>query len=421
MSEEFLQYIWKYRLFHQKLYVADTGEKITILYVGEQNLDAGPDFTDTRIRIGETLWAGNCEVHLSSSDWTKHNHENDRAYDSVILHVVLKNDSKIKTIKGRTIPTIMLEYNPKIEKNYEKLLSSQLWIPCAEEICNIERLYVTQWLTKLTIERLENRSEEIINFLDKTKNNWEEAFYRFLARSFGFKVNTVPFEMLSQSIPLKILAKQKYDQYQTEALLFGQAGLLKEPTDDYSSKLLKEYHFLQKKYSLRPIETHLWKFLRIRPFNFPTIRIAQFAALIHSSSGLLSKILEADNLGTLEKLFKVSASTYWDDHFNFGHKSPKKTKTLTVDSIHLLLVNAVIPFIFVYGKIKNIPSYKDKAISFLEELPPEQNSIIRSWQKLGVEPLDAFETQAMLQLKNVYCQKKKCLVCAIGNKLISKI
>jgi hypothetical protein len=191
--------------------------------------------------------------------------------------------------------------------------------------------------------------------------------------------------------------------------------------DDYSLKLLKEYQFLQKKYSLNPIEAHLWKFLRIRPFNFPTIRIAQFAALIHSSSGLLSKILEADNLVTLEKLFKVNASTYWDDHFNFGHKSPKKTKTLTVDSIHLLLVNAVIPFIFVYGKIKNIPSYKDKAISFLEELPPEQNSIIRSWQKLGVKPLDAFETQAMLQLKNVYCQKKKCLVCAIGNKLISNI
>jgi hypothetical protein len=420
MSEEFLQYIWKYKLFSQKPYLADTGEKITILNVGVQNLDAGPDFTDTRIRIGETLWAGNCEVHLSSSDWVKHNHENDRAYDSVILHVVLNNDIEIKTLKGRTIPAITLEFNSKIEKNYEKLLKSQLWISCAEEIGKIERLYITQWLTKLTIERLENRSDEIINFLDKTKNNWEDAFYRFLARSFGFKVNTLPFEMLSQSVPLKVLAKQKHNLHQVEALLLGQSGLLKDNRDDYSRNLLREYSFLRKKYSLKPIEAHLWKFLRIRPYNFPTIRIAQFASLIHHSSGLLSKVLEADNIATLENLFKVSASTYWDNHFNFGLKSAVKPKSLTTDSIHLMLVNAVIPFIFVYGKLKNIPSYKDKAISFLEKLSPEQNNIIKGWQRLGIKPLNAFETQAMLQLKNVYCQKKNCLACAIGNKLISK-
>jgi len=421
MSEEFLQYIWKYKLFNQKQYIADTGEKITILHTGEQNLDSGPDFTDARIKIGNTLWAGNCEVHLASFDWIKHNHEKDKAYDSVILHAVLKQDAEIKTLKGRTIPTIILKYNPKIEKNYDKLLVSQLWIPCAEEIEKIERINIIQWLTKLTIERFENRSDEIINFLNKTNNNWEEAFYRFLARSFGFKVNAVPFEMLSQSVPLKILAKQQSDQNQVEALLFGQSGLLKGPLDDYTQTLLQEYLFLKKKYLLRPIDSHLWKFLRIRPYNFPTIRIAQFSSLIYNSSGLLSRILEAKNVTELENLFKISASSYWNNHFKFGHKSVNKPKNLTTDSIHLLLVNAVIPFIFVYGKIKNIPFYKDKAISLIEELPAEENSIIKGWRKLGIKPVNAFETQAMLQLKNTYCQKKRCLECAIGNKLISKI
>ncbi len=421
MSEELLQYIWKYQLFCQKTYIADTGEKIKILHIGEQNLDSGPDFTDARIQIEDTIWAGNCEVHLSSSDWIKHNHENDKAYNSVILHVVLKNDTEIKTKKGRMIPTIKLDYNLQIEENYNKLLRSERWIPCAEEIGKTERFIISQWLTKLTVERLENRSEEVINFLDKTKNNWEDAFYRFLTRSFGFKVNAVPFEMLSQSVSIKILAKQKNNLNQIEALLFGQSGLLKDPLDEYSQNLLKEYQFLQKKYALNPIEAHLWKFLRIRPFNFPTVRIAQFAALINSSSGLLSKILEAKNIIDLENLFKVSASSYWDNHFNFGLKSAIKPKILTADSIHLLLVNAVIPFIFVYGKAKNIPYYKDKAISFLEELSAEDNSIIKSWKKLGIKPKNAFETQAMLQLKNMYCQKKRCLDCAIGNKLISKI
>ncbi len=249
MNEDFLQYIWKYQLFNQKPYKADTGDKIEIIHVGEQNFNAGPDFQNVKIRIGETLWAGNCEVHLLSSDWAKHNHNNDKAYDNVILHVVLKNDTETKTSKGRVVPTIELKWDIALEKNYKSLLDSQRWVSCADQIAAVDKMYIIQWLTKLAIERLEKRSDEIISFLKKGNNNWEEAFYYFLARSFGFKVNAVPFEMLAQSLPLKILAKHKDSLFQLEALLFGQSGLIINPPDEYSDKLLTEYNFLQKKYS----------------------------------------------------------------------------------------------------------------------------------------------------------------------------
>lgn len=421
MSEEFLQYIWKYSLFSQNNYIADTGERIKILHVGEHNLAAGPDFTNAKIQIGDTLWAGNCEIHLASSDWIKHNHNIDNAYNNVILHVVIKNDSETSTSNGRIIPTIEISWDKSFEENYKRLLNSHRWVSCENYIDKVDKLYIIQWLTNLAIERLEKRSEEIISYLNKSNNNWEEGFYYFLSRSFGFKVNAVPFEMLARSLPLKILAKHKDNLHQIESLLFGQSGLINDTTDGYSRNLFTEYNFLQKKYFLKPVEPHLWKFMRLRPYNFPTIRIAQFAALINNSSHLFSKILEAENINTLENLFKATASAYWDNHYNFGHQSVNKIKILAPGSIHLLLVNTVIPFIFVYGKMKKLPDYKDKAVSFLENLKPEKNNVINKWRELGLIPLNAFETQALLQLKNEYCQIRKCLSCSIGNRLITKV
>ena len=418
MTEEFLQYVWKYALYEQKPYFSDTGEEIIIIHQGEQNFDSGPDFTNTKIKIGDTIWVGNCEVHLNTADWEKHGHTENKAYNNIILHVVAKHNNSVVINKLNPIPTIELSFDKSLIENYNSLVSSKQWVSCASKIQTIEKIKWVQWLTFLAIERLENKSVEIVQQLEKSQFHWEEAFYIFLARSFGFKVNSMPFELLAKSIPLNILGKHKNNLFQIEALFFGQSGLLENAVEDYSKALANEYIFLQKKYQLKPIEGHLWKFMRLRPYNFPTIRIAQFASLVHNSTGLFSKVIEAKNSEELQQMFTVEASDYWTDHFRFEVQSKSKVKNLTDDSIHILLINAVIPFIFVYGKLKNIAEQVDKSLEMLESLGSEQNSIIKGWDNIGFKAQNAFETQALLQLKNVYCDKKKCLNCAIGNNLI---
>lgn len=420
MTEQFLQYIWKNRLFELKTYKSNTGEDVQIIHPGEHNKDAGPDFVYAKIRMGSTLWAGNCEVHINASDWRKHKHECNEAYENVVLHVVRKNDEDIINSQGQKIPTIEISYNSDLEENYARLLSSNNWIPCESAPGQIERFYLSQWLTGVSIERLEQRSVEITRHLEKSHFNWEECFYHFLAKGFGFKVNAIPFELLAKSLPIQVLGHCKNNLKQIEALIFGQSGLISESeTDSYAASLFKEYQFLQKKYKLKPLDKHLWKFLRLRPMNFPTVRMAQFTALIHSSSHLFSKVLEAQNLEELKKLFNAMPSSYWETHYSFGIASANKAKPLANDSIELLLVNTVIPFLFVYGKSKNLEEYRDKAISLMEEIKPEKNSIIEHWKQIGVEPRNMLESQALLQLKNEYCNKQKCLQCIVGNKYIS--
>ena len=278
MSEEFLQYIWKHQLYTNKKYVSNTGDQVELIHPGDQNTNAGPDFSNARVRIANTLWAGNCEVHVSSSDWTKHAHNLDPSYKNIILHIVKKNDVEIRNSDKILIPTIELEYPVVLEEKYKDLLKSELWIPCAKEISNVQSFQLYQWLTTLSVERLEKHSTEILSLLTACNNHWEEAFYVTLAKSFGFNVNSLPFQLLAKSLPLIILAKHKENLFQLEALLFGQSGLITNPVDNYSQLLFDEYKFLQKKYGLKPIDRHLWKFLRLRPSNFPTVRIAQFAA-----------------------------------------------------------------------------------------------------------------------------------------------
>jgi hypothetical protein len=420
MTEEFLQYLWKHRLFRPKKYMANTGEPIEIIHTGEQNTNAGPDFSNVRIKIADTLWAGNCEVHVSASDWNKHDHHANPAYNNIILHVVLHNNADIRDVSGNIIPTIELEYESELEENYSTLLASELWIPCAKDIHKVQSIQLIQWLTSLSVERLEKHSVDILSQLAINQNHWEEAFYISLARSFGFGINGLPFQMLARSMPLSILSKHKNSLFQIEALLFGQSGLIVEPLDEYTEKLCKEYLFLQKKYALRPIEGHLWKYLRLRPSNFPTIRIAQFAALIHASSSLFSKILTVNELRELYALFKINTSEYWDNHFSFGKTSVVRPKQLSAASINILLINAVIPFIFVHGKLNDNQIQQNLAISFLEELPAEKNSIMEHWHDLGIVASNAFESQALIELKNSYCQNKKCLYCGIGMHVISQ-
>ncbi|MBN2518962.1 MAG: DUF2851 family protein [Bacteroidales bacterium] len=421
MSEEFLHFLWKYNLFKKESLFTQNNEKVIVLDLGVHNKNGGPDFFNARIKIGKTTWAGNIEMHLKSSDWYKHKHHVDKAYNSIILQVVHYNDKDIFRQNNQKIPTAEIKYDEKYLNKYNHLLKSKNWIPCEKEIVNIEEFVKLNWLTVLTIDRLKRKTEQIKQTFTINKNSWEETFYQHLARNFGLKLNADPFEWLAKSIPLKILAKHKNNLFQLEALLFGQAGFFEEDIEDeYFNNLKKEYIFLRKKYNLKPIEKHLWKFLRLRPSNFPTIRIAQFASLIFKSTRLFSKIIEAQNFSEIENLFHVQCLKYWDNHYVFGKISKKQKKALGNTTIHAIIINTIVPFLFFYGEMKGNEEFKDKAIFFLEKLPPENNSIIKNWSRLGFEIENSYITQALLQLKNEYCNNKKCLNCQIGNFIISK-
>ncbi|WP_321286523.1 DUF2851 family protein [uncultured Sunxiuqinia sp.] len=420
MNEAFLQFIWKHKLFSTEQLKVDR-QPVQILQVGQHNSDAGPDFFNSRIKIGETTWAGNVEIHQKASDWYRHQHETDEAYNNVILHVVRDNDEEIRNSKGELIPAMVLDYPKHLEANYQLLLKSDRWIACADRFHEADPMALQIWFHGLMIERLQQKTQNIVDRLEQNKNDWNETFYQMLARNFGFKVNDQPFEMLAHALPLQILGKHKNNLFQVEALLFGTAGLLNEQLlgDDYYLALRKEYSFLYKKYRLKSVETHIWKFLRLRPVNFPTVRLAEFAAHIHQSSALFSSLVELDDLAEIQKLFKVQASEYWDTHYRFNKASAKRKKVLGDTAFQNLMINTVVPFLFIYGEYHNQAHLKEKALDFLERIPAEKNSIISNWQKLGVDVRSAYDSQALIQLKNCYCNPKKCLNCHVGTKLIN--
>jgi hypothetical protein len=421
MTESFLHYIWKYKLFDAAFLQTKTGEKVEILHTGLHNTDSGPDFFNARIKIGDTTWAGNVEIHLNSSDWFHHNHHKDTAYDSVIAHVVYQDDAEISRKNGSIIPTIKLNFNKDIFSKYESLLQNEQWIHCTNEIIHVDKTAKELWIASLAVERIYHKSETIKQRLEINQNNWEETLYHFLARGFGFNVNADPFELLAKSIPLKCFSKIKDQKNAIETLLMGQAGFLKEEIsdDEYYKVLKKEYTFLQKKFNIQPLDHHLWKFLRIRPSNFPTIRISQFANFIYKLNGAFSTIIETKSINELKRLFDINASDYWDDHYQFGKISAYKKKNFGEEAFQLVMINTIVPFLFIYGKIKAIDRYSDLAINYLEQLKPEINSVITNWKKLDFKIPDAFHSQALIELKKEYCQKDRCLDCSFGNKIIT--
>jgi len=421
MTEEFLQYVWKYSLFKNYNLIADTGEKIDILNSGYTNTNAGPDFMNAAIKIDGTKWAGNVEIHINSSDWNKHNHNYDKAYDNVILHAVMINDQVTKRTNGETIPTIELNFDKSLYNIYSQLISSELWIPCQNELNKIDEFTLNYWLNVLLIARLELKVRAIYNTLKATNNDWEETFYIHLARNFGLNVNSLPFEILAKSLPFKYLLRHKNSITQIEALLFGQAGFLNNsfPEDNYCKKLKSEYNFLRNKFRLNPMDHHMWKFLRLRPRNFPTIRLAQFAALIYNSNRLFSKVIEGESIEQLRKYFNVETSEYWNNHFIFGKESNKEVKSIGDSAFNIIVINTIIPFLFAFGKYKGKEELKERTIGFYTEIPAEDNSITRKWGKLGIISKCAFYSQALIQLKNQYCSHKDCLNCLIGNKIIT--
>ncbi len=419
MNEEFLHFLWKNRQYYPASLKTQTGDDVEVINPGELNNHSGPDFFNAKIKIGDFMWAGNVEIHTNSSDWLKHGHQEDPAYENVILQAVYNRDRTITNKKGTIIPTVEMKFDPRLLDNYNRLKKEPGQLPCRDKIHKVESFQVNYWLHGLLIERLESKASQITDVLETVNHSWEEAFYQIIARNFGFSVNSVPFELLAKSLPLNIIGKHKDDLFQIESLLFGQAGLLEgQSKDEYHSRLEKEYDFLRHKYKLHPVDGHMWKFAKMRPNNFPTIRIAQFAQLLFDSKKLFSKIIENKDIGKLKSLLDTQAKEYWETHYNFGKESAKRQKKLGKSSIDVVIINTIAPFLFMYGQKKGIEDLKDFSLLLLESVPAEKNTIIDKWKSLGIKIENAAKSQALLQLYNNYCTKNKCLYCQIGNKII---
>lgn len=420
MKESILHYVWQNKLFDTHGLQTADGELVEVVDVGKYNTDSGPDFFNAKIKIGDTLWAGNVEIHTRSTDWSKHNHHTDKAYDSVILHVVSDVDAEVYRIDGERIPQVRLVCPLSVVRNYEQLINEQKWIACAEKVRLVPDIFIQSWKNALLTERLEQKMNAIQSLLAENNQHWEEAFYITLARSFGFGTNSQAFETLAKSLPLSVLGKHKDNLFQLESLLFGQAGLLSGAiADEYALQLRQECVFLKAKFGLHPIEGSQWKLLRLRPDNFPHVRIAQFAALIHASSKLFSKIVENPDVDYLRGLFVCEPSAYWKSHYLFDAESVLKSKKLGAQSVNTILINTVVPFLFCYASQKGNDVLKDSALLILEKMPSERNAIVSGWQDAGIKSESAYDSQALLQLKKQYCDEKKCLRCRIGHKVLT--
>lgn len=421
MREDFLHFLWRWRRFDAQHLQTTDGETLEVLHPGELNQNAGPDFFNARIRLGATLWAGNVEMHLNASDWIAHNHHTDPAYDNVVLHVVLDEDQRLQRHNGTPLPCLELRQRipPGLLDKYHRLTHERAWIPCARTYAEIPALIRQNWLDRLLIERLEQKTALVAQLVSACGQDWEEAFYRMLARNFGLKINTEPFETLAQILPRRLLARHSNNLPQLEALLFGQAGLLDENfADDYPKAVAKEYRFLQHKYDLQPMPAGQWKFFRLRPTGFPTVRLAQFAALLHGSAQLFSRVLDARDTSETAQLFTAEPSDYWHTHFRFDKTAAKRTGPPGREFVHLLLINTVAPFLFYYGQAKGRTDIQDRCLQLLEDLPPESNTVVATWAEMGQKAANASDSQALLHLKSQYCDAGRCLECAIGTAIL---
>jgi len=418
INEDFLHYVWKNRLFNLPLYLL-TGEEIEVIDPGQHNQDSGPDFFNAKIRIKGTVWAGNVEIHQNASDWNKHGHQNDDSYQNIILHVVQNNDCEITSSDGQLIPTVEITFNERLFTDYNSMLQNIGWIPCGSAIQNIDPLILNFWLSRLMVERLELKSESVKKNFKESKGDWRETIFRQLAKNFGFKINSLPFELMAKSLNYKHLMNHNDSIFQIEALLFGQGGFLGElKGDEYYLQLRGEYEFLRTKYNLKPINYNLWKFLRLRPANFPTIRIAQFAGLIAHNPGFIPGFFEYKVNQIENILSSIYLSEYWKNHYVFNKISTSRLKSPGQSSIQNIIINTMVPVLFEYGCQTGNQEYRTKAFTLMENLAPESNAVIRGWKNLKICVPNAFYSQALIHLKNNYCNFKKCLYCQVGNQIL---
>lgn len=424
MNEEFLQYLWKYKKFDFSNLVTTASESVVLQYVGDHNvLNSGPDFFNSQLIIDDQKWAGNVEIHLRSSDWYVHHHECDAAYDNVILHVVWEDDVEIFRKDNSRIPALQLKdfIGNNILRQYRKLFDKKKnWIQCEKQLAEVTNFTIANWQERLYIERLERKSIMIQQLLENSSNDWEAVLFKLLSKNFGLKINSDSFLSMANSFDFSVVRKCSVSLQQLEALLYGQADLL-DPTTEvlYAKELLVQYEFLKSKFQLQNRGVLPFQFFRLRPSNFPTIRISQLAHLYNKNKQLFSEIILTNKLEKFYELFNVSTSDFWKTHYTFDKKSAFRNKKLTKSFIQLIVINTIIPLKFVYAKSQG-KEVEEQIFSLISQLPAENNSIIDRFMKLGVCVEDALHTQAMIELKSNYCDKKACLKCAIGNYLLNQ-
>lgn len=387
------------------------------------NRDAGPDFLDSRLVIGGLHWAGNVEVHTRASDWNQHGHSDDKAYNNVILHVVYIYDADIILENGKKVQTLDISQSlPQyVWDNYDSLMNpaDDTQIPCASRLKDIPDFLYHLSQDRLLVERIERKSGDVERILKESKGSWEQACYWLTAHYFGGKTNAFAFELLAKVTPMRIVAKIKDNPFRVEALYMGQAGLLDgDINDEYPQKLQREYNYLSAAYQLTPMEGHLWKFFRVRPPSFPTLRISQFSDLMSKSSNLFSKMLDAEDAGSVSKLFVVQASEYWQSHYNFDKETERSSKSLGKSLINTIIINAWIPLLYEYGVAHGTEMYKERAFNMLQQLPPEDNRITRLWESAGIKIGNAAESQSVIQRYTEYCSRKKCLDCQLAFRIM---
>lgn len=421
--EKLMQYVWNHRLWRSEDMVTNTGKKVRVIDPGLLNTDAGPDFFNAKVEIDGRMWVGNVEIHYRATDWKRHYHDVDKAYDSVILHVVGKDDAPVRRTTGELIPQVVLEVSPQFHTDYAMLVNGVNEVPCAEKIKQVPELTIVEWVSALAFERLHGKVQRIHDLLHSFNGSWEDVCYVTLARNLGFGINNEAFERLARRTPLRLLGKHSDSVFQIEALLFGQAGMLEGDVahaDPYGQQLGTEYAFLRNKFQLSPMEAQSWKLFRIRPQNFPYRRIAMLARFVEGGFRMMRRILDADNEKQMRALFEVDLTGYWASHYTFGKPHERSAAALSARSIDIVLINTVAPLLYAYGELTDNYAMTDKAIKLLEDLKPENNSIVTQFRSYGITCPDALTSQALVQLKREYCDARKCIYCKIGHHLLSK-
>lgn len=434
--EELLHYVWKHKIFLLRELKTTDGRTVEVINPGMHNTDAGPDFNDAKVKIDGVLWVGNVEIHQHASDWFKHHHDSNAAYDDIILHVVADADTTLKYQNGIDIPQLQIEVPVFVRNNFDTLVQSDVTPRCANVISNISKIKIHSWLSALQVERLEMRTQQILERRDLLDKNWEDTLFVTIARNFGFGKNGDAFETWAHSIPMSAVGKHRDNLFQIEAIFFGQAGLLETNTNEenisrvavksaesneYFCLLQREYKYLRQKFSLTPINARAWKFLRLRPQNFPHIRIAQLAMLYYKQQLNISKLINASTIEDIRSILQSQVSNYWRTHYTFSSdESSDSDKRLSKPSLDLLIINSVTPILFAYGRYKADDKLCEKAVNLWECTKPENNRIILNWKNAGVVAENAADTQALIQLTQKYCNRRDCLRCRFGYEYMSR-
>ncbi|MBD5301075.1 MAG: DUF2851 family protein [Bacteroides sp.] len=420
--ERLMQYVWQHRLLMQTDMVTVDGRKVAVIDPGRLNTDAGPDFFNAKVKIGDNLWVGDVEIHVRASDWHRHRHDGDSAYDSVVLHVVDKDDTQICRSNGEIIPQMRMNCSPEFHLRYHELVDrADIDLPCANEIPSISSLHRSDWLTSLAYERIYSKVDHIDALLRQYAGDWEQTCYVILARALGFSTNSEPMERLAMSLPLHFLRKHSDSDVAIEALMFGQGGLLEKApkSEPYVETLEREHRFFAHKFSLRPLQPLGWKMARMRPHNFPHRRIALLARLVAADSRLVSRIVRAESVDALRAIFNEPLTGYWATHFTFGPASERTYECLSRSSVDILLINVAVPMMMAYGMHHGDEAMCDRATALLHEIPSESNSIVTLFANAGIASKDAFTSQALIHLRRNYCQPRKCLYCRLGHRLLA--